>query len=122
MSFKIEDIAAICHEANRMLCLTQGDTSQPDWMHAPQWQKDSAYAGVRFHLSNPLASASASHENWFAHKAADGWRYGPVKDSEAKTHPCMVPFEDLPPEQQAKDHVFRAVVHALAPFVEKAHG
>ena len=39
--------------------------------------------------------------------------YGPVKDLDAKQHPCMVPFEQLPVEQQAKDYIFRAVVHAL---------
>lgn len=45
---------------------------------------------------------------------ADGWEYGPVKDPEAKEHPCLVPFSDLPREQQAKDFLFRAVVRALA--------
>lgn len=46
-------------------------------------------------------------------KAAEGWVYGPVKDVDAKKHPCMVPFAELPVLQQAKDFIFRAVVHAL---------
>jgi hypothetical protein len=25
----------------------------------------------------------------------------------------MLPFDELPPEQQAKDFIFRAIVHAL---------
>ena len=49
-----------------------------------------------------------------AQKVADGWTHGEVKDVEAKTHPCLVPFSALPVEQQAKDFIFRAVVHALA--------
>jgi hypothetical protein len=46
-------------------------------------------------------------------KVDEGWVYGAVKDPEAKTHPCIVPFDQLPREQQAKDFIFRAVVHAL---------
>jgi hypothetical protein len=49
-------------------------------------------------------------------KIADGWIYGKVKNQNLvrPTHPCIVPFDQLPREQQAKDYIFRAVVHALA--------
>ena len=46
-------------------------------------------------------------------KLDDGWKYGPVKDAEKKEHPCLVPFEQLPKEQQAKDYLFRGAVHAM---------
>ncbi len=115
----VEDVAAICHEANRNLCVSQGDMTQPGWNNAPAWQRDSAINGVTFHLDNPLSSASASHINWMAGKEADGWVYGEKKDPEAKTHPCMAPFNELPPEQQVKDFLFRAIVHGLAPFVAR---
>jgi hypothetical protein len=49
-----------------------------------------------------------------AHKIAEGWVYGAVKDPEAKTHPCIMPFDDLPPEQRAKDYIFRGVVRGIA--------
>lgn len=117
---RTQDVANITHEANRALCQSLGDFSQPAWAEAPQWQRDSAINGVRFHLDNPDASPAASHESWLREKVEAGWVYGEVKDPEAKTHPCMVPFEQLPPEQQAKDHLFRGIVHALAPFVERA--
>lgn len=109
-----EAIAAICHDANRRYCLALGDTSQPTWEDAPAWQKESAIQGVRFHQSNPNAGPRGSHESWCRHKLADGWRHGPTKDPEAKTHPCLVPFEQLPPGQQLKDHLFVAIVHALS--------
>lgn len=107
-----EDIARICHEANRSWCELNGDMSQPRWEEAPQWQKDSAIAGVAFHRANPDAGDSASHDEWVRHKLADGWVYGPEKDPEAKTHPCLVPFEELPHAQQFKDRLFRTIVHA----------
>jgi hypothetical protein len=43
----------------------------------------------------------------------EGWVYGETKDPVAKTHPCLVAYNDLPIEQQVKDHLFRAVVKAL---------
>lgn len=114
----IADIARVTHEANRSYCLGLGDASQPSWDEAPAWQRNSAIAGVEFHLANPDASDSASHDCWLAEKRATGWVYGETKDPEAKTHPCMVPFEDLPREQQAKDALFRSVVHALRGLAE----
>lgn len=116
-----EDIARICHEANRSWCEINGDHSQPRWEEAPQWQRDSAIAGVAFHRANPDAGDSASHDEWMRHKLADGWVYGPEKDAEAKTHPCLVPFEELPHAQQFKDRLFRTIVHAsLKPVIAPA--
>ena len=87
----VEEIARLCHEANRGYCAALGDHSQPTWEDAPQWQRDSAIAGVNFILENPDVGPSASHESWLAQKQADGWKYGPVKDPVAKEHPCFVP-------------------------------
>lgn len=108
----------ICHEANRGLCETQGDYSQTSWANSEQWQKNSAIKGVAFCLRNPKAPPSANHESWLKEKEADGWVYGEAKDAEAKTHPCCVPYDKLPPDQQAKDHLFRGVVEGLRPFID----
>jgi len=103
----------VAHEVNRAYCQALGDESQPLWEEAPQWQRDSAMLGVRLHTENPDASAAASHESWMAQKVADGWVYGPEKNPGRKEHPCILPFDRLPREQQAKDFIFRGVVHAL---------
>lgn len=110
---KIEKIAKVAHEVNRAYCLSLGDHSQAAWDYAPNWQRDSARNGVRFHLNNPGASPAASHENWLRDKERDGWRHGPVKDEAKKEHPCFVPYDQLPIEQRAKDYLFCAVVHQL---------
>ena len=113
MSQPQNDIARVCHEANRAWCEANGDFSQPNWEAAPDWQKESAMNGVAFHRANPDAGDSASHDNWMAEKVAAGWVYGEVKDPDAKTHPCIVPFGELPRHQQIKDAIFRAIVHAF---------
>jgi len=109
-----DQIARVTHEVNRAYCQALGDHSQPAWEDAPQWQRDSAMLGVRLHIHNPNATASASHASWMAQKVADGWVYGPEKRPDLKQHHCIVPFAELPVAQQAKDFIFRGVVHALA--------
>lgn len=113
----IEDIARICHEVNRAYCQAIGDESQPPWREAPEWQKKSAIKGVVFHLQNPNASPSHSHDEWLAEKRKEGWAYGAVKDPENKQHPCFLPYDQLPKEQQLKDSLFKGVVSALEHFL-----
>lgn len=110
---KINTIAIVCHEANMAWCKSEGDYSQKNWENAEQWQRDSAIAGVKFRLENPDAAHDAQHNAWMQDKISEGWVYGPVKDPEARTHPCIVPFEQLPVFQQKKDALFCAIVDAL---------
>ena len=112
-----DDIANVCHEANRAYCKSIGDMSQLEWDAAPQWQKDSARVGVDYHMDNLNTSPEGSHESWLEQKQKDGWVYGEEKDPELKTHPCIVPYSDLPKEQQIKDHIFYSIVKAMGPFV-----
>jgi hypothetical protein len=108
------EIARIAHTANRDYCRAIGDESQVPWEMAPAWQQLSAINGVKFALANPDAPPSASHDSWLAEKKATGWKYGPIKDAEKKEHPCFVPYDCLPVEQQTKDHLFVAIVRALS--------
>lgn len=108
-----ETIAPICHQANAAWCKANGDYSQKVWELAEEWQRDSAIKGVQFRLDNPDAKEDAQHNAWMADKVNDGWVYGETKDAEAKTHPCIVPFDQLPEFQQKKDKLFCAIVDAL---------
>lgn len=47
--------------------------------------------------------AEAEHNGWMAHRAANGWTYGPVRDDAAKKHPSMVPYAELPESEKEKD-------------------
>lgn len=108
-----EDIARVTHEANRAYCLALGDASQVPWDAAPDWQRSSAVAGVQSVLDGSAKTPEDQHESWANLKRSEGWVYGPEKDPAKRTHPCLVPYADLPPEQQKKDHLFRAVVKAI---------
>ena len=109
-----EQIARVAHEVNRAYCQALGDDSQPAWENAPEWQRASARMGVDLHTMGDFGP-EASHISWMKQKVDEGWKYGAFKDPGNKLHPCIVPFAELPREQQAKDFIFRAVVHALKP-------
>ena len=106
------EIARLAYAANRAWCEFNGDHSFGPWEEAPDWQKETILDGIVFHTLNPDADPRASHENWLKMKAEEGWVWGPIKDPGKKTHPCIKDFDDLPPQQQFKDYLFRAIVHA----------
>lgn len=113
----VSTIARVCHEANRALCEAYGDTSQMVWEDAAVWQRESAISSVMFKLENPDATAEDQHEAWCRDKIDGGWILGPEKDTIAKIHPCLVPYNELPIEQRYKDHSFVAIVNALKVFL-----
>lgn len=110
MQLNNEQIARVAHEAHRACCQVLGDSSQGAWDDAPQWQRDSALAGVKAIASGEAGSAEVQHQLWMDHKWAAGWSHGPAKDAAAKTHPGLLSYDKLPSEQQLKVVLFRAVV------------
>ena len=43
------------------------------------------------------------HEVWSEGRIKQGWTYGEQRNDELKTHPCLVPYEDLPEEEKDYD-------------------
>lgn len=43
------------------------------------------------------------HEIWAQGRIAEGWRYGEQRDDRQKTHPCLVPYEELPESEREYD-------------------
>jgi len=112
----LDDVVAAAiaaHEINRLYCCAIGDRSQLPWHEAPHWQRSSAILGAQMIKDDPTTTPEQSHQNWMKAKLADGWTYGPIKDIDAKTHPCLLPYEQLPPEQRVKDTLFGATVRGV---------
>ena len=105
---KIDKIARLCHEVNRIYCKSIGDFSHKSWEETPEELQNSVKAGVVNNLLKDL-NPRQSHEEWVKYRSERGWVYGKEKDLEKKTHPCMVDYEDLPPEQKTKDEFFNFI-------------
>lgn len=107
----VEAIACACHQQNRVWCMAHDDDSQVSWLEAPAWQRESVIAGVKAALQG--TTPEESHNLWWKRKYAEGWTYGPAKNVEEKTHPCMVPYSELDETQKRKDEFFVAMVREL---------
>ena len=43
------------------------------------------------------------HEVWADTRMKQGWTYGEQRNDELKTHPCLIPYEELPEEEKVYD-------------------
>ena len=43
------------------------------------------------------------HEVWAETRISQGWTFGEQRDDKLKTHPCLIPYEDLPEEEKEYD-------------------
>ena len=59
--YSTEQIAKVCHDAQKSFCEAIGDTSQVAWEQAPEWQKEIAKSVVVFCMDNPF-SAYPNHD------------------------------------------------------------
>jgi ryanodine receptor 2 len=47
--------------------------------------------------------AENTHEVWARRRLGEGWTHGPVRDDAAKTHPCLIPYAELPESEKDYD-------------------
>lgn len=113
MKLSVEEIARIAHEANRELQRIQNDPTIPVagyWDEIGTELQDSICIGVMGVLMGN--SPQQSHELWIDTKKSQGWVHGPVKSETHKTHPLLVPYNELDESAQLKDALFSAIVKA----------
>jgi hypothetical protein len=105
---KVETIARCCHAANLAWNDAHGERTL-SW----EAMRESICEGVEGALAGN--TPEQSHQAWLRYKIEHGWQFGAVKSVEAKTHPLMIPYEQLPSGQRVKDDLFLAIVRSLAP-------
>ncbi len=57
------------------------------------------------------------HDVWAKNRLDEGWTYGPVRNDEAKTHPCLVDYDDLSDSEKQYD---RATATETLKFILKS--
>lgn len=116
MELDEDQIAEICHEANRMYCRFIKDEVAPTWEELDRDGRATTIKGVRLVLNTPpgqMPNPMAMHDFWMKEKLQDGWRYGERIDREKKVHPCLMPWEFLSADQRLKDNLFLGIAFTL---------
>lgn len=107
-----EQLAAIVHAAQCRLQFEQGDpVPSQSWEAETEHIRQTCIAGVRRARSG--ITPEQHHESWRRDKTEAGWVYGAEKDPARKTHPCLIPYHDLPEHQKDKNRLFLMIVAAL---------
>lgn len=76
---------------------------------------EKGFEPVALHLSAEEIETMArvEHIRWCWNKILNGWIYGKVKDDRKKTHPSIIPYEDLSESEKEKDREFVRLIPAL---------
>jgi hypothetical protein len=68
------------------------------------------------------AAAIAEHKRWCAERRRQGWTYGEKEDRAAKTHPCMLPWDQIKLDENGNDPRQKDIdsIRALPRYVQAA--
>ena len=117
----------VTHEVQESIKAACGEPLLGSWWQLDIGSIESTVKGISEVALDKDITPEKIHAVWMEDKLADGWTYGEVKDMEKKTHPCLVPFSELPEVQKLKDYVFIATVRSvldvfslLLPTLQKA--
>jgi hypothetical protein len=49
--------------------------------------------------------AENAHDIWASKRLQNGWTFGPERDDTERRHPCLVPYPQLPKQEQDYDRI-----------------
>lgn len=111
-----EDITRIAYEANMRLGILTGSV-MPAWDDVPAEERLLFAEGVKLHIARPKRTDKEIHDDWLKTMYQAGWTHGSAKDSLLKTHPSIVPFEELSLLEKIKDRLHANIVESLLPLL-----
>ncbi len=110
--YEVDACARHAHEGHRIYRQLMGDLSHKPWDEIDVVHRQPVYVAV-IGIVESDDDAVRSHERWVQNLTATGWTKGEKKDGERKTHPNLVPWEDLPNEVQELNKMFVRSVKSM---------
>lgn len=115
-----EDLVAIAraaHTANLLYSqLHPTDVSvcdETEWADMSDESKAGSVSAIVDMIIDPVLTGEQAHAIWLANKQAAGWKFGATKNTAEKTHPCMVPYNELNAWDKTKDDLYICVINSL---------
>lgn len=108
----VDEVAKWIYEATRV----EAEWSERPIVPEPWEKRDDTFRKqfvdtiAEYMSMDKLPTPAEAHESWNQAYYKMGWKYGEVRDTEAKTHPDLVPFDKLPQPEKDKDAIFLAFV------------
>lgn len=106
----MERIAEAIYEACRVEAADSGRPVVPEvWAKREEAFRNQFVATIaRICQPGYDTTPEREHDSWWQAYMDMGWQYGEVRDPVAKTHPDMVPYDQLSKAEREKDAVFLA--------------
>ncbi len=103
--------AIFVYEAARMAAIAAGAPVIPESWTQREESFRVQFRGVIARQCSPERRTDPKklHDDWVRSYEKMGWRFGEVRDPEKKTHPDMVPYDQLGQLERDKDEVFVAL-------------
>lgn len=110
----LEFMARVAHEQVMGLCACLGQPTI-SWEQASDMDQSSTREQILACVNDPNMNPQENWRIWAQNKTKAGWVWGPIKDADAKTHPCLVDsYDKVPFEERVKDHIFLSTVRGMA--------
>jgi len=111
----VNEITKIIYEATRFEAKWSGRSIVPE----PWEERDEAFRNQmtkvveEYFKMDKLPTPEEAHDSWVKAYEKMGWKYGEKRDPVFKTHPDMVPFNELSLDEREKDAIFLAFIYVL---------
>lgn len=107
-------IAIVCYEAVKAF-LEQNQTYLSSWELSNKEDRESLLDYIEFVFkTNQSSRNSGLHDFWFNNMKEVGWKVGPL-NFEEKTHPFLIPFDQLPEIERQKDALIIGIIDSFLP-------
>lgn len=107
-------IAGVCYGAFRNWTFIIERRRLPDWHDADFIARNDFIRGVFYIISNAekdiYTTPEMLHIEWIEHKTSMGWKHGDTKCLINRTHPLMLPWEQLNNRQRLPSSLFVSIV------------
>jgi len=119
-----EELTKILYEATRLEAEWSHRSVVPEaWEQRDEKFKQQMIEIVKHYLEiDKLPTPEEAHNSWMESYLKIGWQYGKVRDTEKKTHPDLVPYDDLPSDEKEKDAIFLAFMFIVRSLKNKLLG
>lgn len=113
---KFYKIAKQVHEVERTYLLSIGKTV-PSWEDAPKDKQEARAKLVFLIMEGCVPSPEKAHAAWRVAKMLEGWSFGEKEDIQAKTHPYLTSYDNLPKEHRMKDYILFNIINVSKDIV-----
>lgn len=118
-----ERVAKAIYEATRIEARWSERSIVPEkWEDRDEkFRKNMVDIVVKYLAMDKLPTPEEAHDSWTEAYLKMGWKYGKARDIVKKTHPDMVPFNDLPKDEKDKDSIFLSFVWLAKDLISNIH-